>query len=147
MKNFKQFLLLFSLSLMSLVSQAQTKAEPWTETQLMPTSELAALINDPTAKKPLIINIGPQAVIKGSVDVGPGKEKDNIKKLEKMLSKEDKNREVVLYCGCCPLDKCPNIRPAFSLIKEKGFAKAKLLNVPKNIKTNWIDAGHPVNEN
>ena len=146
MKNFKQFLLLFSLSLMSLVSQAQTKAEPWTESQLMPTSELAALINDPTAKKPLIINIGPQAVIKGSVDVGPGKEKDNIKKLEKMLSKEDKNREVVLYCGCCPFDKCPNIRPAFSLIKEKGFAKAKLLNVPKNIKTNWIDAGYPVNE-
>ena len=145
MKNIKHFLLLFSFILLSLSSQAQTKAEPWTESQLMQTKELADIINDPKADKPLIINIGPQAVIKGSVDVGPGKEKDNIKKLEKMLSKEDKNREVVLYCGCCPFDKCPNIRPAFSLIKEKGFAKAKLLDVPKNIKTNWIDPGYPVN--
>ena len=145
MKNIKHFLLLFSFILLSLSSQAQTKAEPWTESQLMQTKELADIINDPKAGKPLIINIGPQAVIKGSVDVGPGKEKDNIKKLEKMLSKEDKNREVVLYCGCCPFDKCPNIRPAFSLIKEKGFAKAKLLDVPKNIKTNWIDPGYPVN--
>ena len=145
MKNIKHFLLLFSFILLSLSSQAQTKAEPWTESQLMQTKELADIINDPKADKPLIINIGPQAVIKGSVDVGPGKEKDNIKKLEKMLSKENKNREVVLYCGCCPFDKCPNIRPAFSLIKEKGFAKAKLLDVPKNIKTNWIDPGYPVN--
>ncbi|MCF0063382.1 rhodanese-like domain-containing protein [Dyadobacter chenwenxiniae] len=145
MKSTKQFLLIFSFILLSLHIQAQTKEEPWTESQLMPTSELAALIENPDAAKPLIINIGPQAVIKGSVDVGPGKEKDNIKKLEKMLSKEKKDREVILYCGCCPFDKCPNIRPAFSLIKEKGFAKAKLLNVPKNIKTNWIDAGYPVN--
>lgn len=145
MKKINQCLLLFSFILLSLSLRAQDKVEPWTASQLMPTSELAALINNPTAKKPLIINIGPQAVIKGSVDVGPGKEKDNLKKLEKMLSKEDKNREVVLYCGCCPFDKCPNIRPAFSLIKEKGFAKAKLLDVPKNIKTNWIDAGYPVN--
>lgn len=146
MKNIKHFLLLFSFILLSLSSQAQTKAEPWTESQLMQTKELADIINDPKADKPLIINIGPQAVIKGSVDVGPGKEKDNIKKLEKMLSKENKNREVVLYCGCCPFDKCPNIRPAFSLIKEKGFTKAKLLDVPKNIKTNWIDPGYPVND-
>lgn len=146
MKNIKHFLLLFCFMLLSLSSQAQTKEEPWTASQLMPTKELADIINNPKVEKPLIINIGPQAVIKGSVDVGPGKEKDNIKKLEKMLSKEDKNREVVLYCGCCPFDKCPNIRPAFSLIKEKGFAKAKLLDVPKNIKTNWIDPGYPVNE-
>ncbi|SKC05046.1 hypothetical protein SAMN05660293_03818 [Dyadobacter psychrophilus] len=145
MKNITKYLLIFSLALLGFASQAQTKAEPWTESQLMQTKELADIINNPKAEKPLIINIGPQAVIKGSVDVGPGKEKDNIKKLEKMLSKENKNREVVLYCGCCPFDKCPNIRPAFSLIKEKGFAKAKLLDVPKNIKTNWIDPGYPVN--
>jgi thiosulfate/3-mercaptopyruvate sulfurtransferase len=137
--------MLFAMVLLGIAAQAQAKEEPWTASQLMSTKTLADLINDPKADKPLIINIGPQAVIKGSVDVGPGKEKDNIKKLEKMLSKEDKNREVVLYCGCCPFDKCPNIRPAFSLIKEKGFARAKLLDVPKNIKTNWIDQGYPVN--
>jgi hypothetical protein len=145
MKFFTKCLMLFAMVVLSMNAHAQAKVEPWTESQLISTKELADIINDPKADKPLIINIGPQAVIKGSVDVGPGQEKDNIKKLDKMLSKEDKNREVVLYCGCCPFEKCPNIRPAFSLIKEKGFAKAKLLDVPKNIKTNWIDPGYPVN--
>lgn len=132
-------LLLFSITL-----HAQVKQEPWTESQLMATQELADKINEPGKDKPLIINIGPQAVIKGSVDVGPGKETDNIKTLDKTLSKVDKNREVVIYCGCCPFEKCPNIRPAFNELKELGFTNAKLLNIPKNIKVDWIDKGYPV---
>ena len=133
------FLLLFSITL-----HEQVKQEPWTESQLMATQDLADRINESGKDKPLIINIGPQAVIKGSVDVGPGKEADNIKMLDKTLSKVDKNKEVVIYCGCCPFEKCPNIRPAFNQLKELGFTNAKLLNIPKNIKVDWIDKGYPV---
>jgi thiosulfate/3-mercaptopyruvate sulfurtransferase len=135
------FLLLFSITV-----QAQVKQEPWTDSQLMPTQELADKINAGDKEKPLVLNIGPQAVIKGSVDVGPGKEKTNISKLDNTLSKVDKKREVVIYCGCCPFDKCPNIRPAFNELKELGFVNAKLLNIPKNIKVDWIDKGYPVNQ-
>ncbi|WP_221393808.1 rhodanese-like domain-containing protein [Dyadobacter sp. NIV53] len=135
------FMLVFSAAV-----QAQTAKEPWTESQLIATQELADQINAPGKPKPLIINIGPQAVIKGSVDVGPGKEKTNIKALEKTLAKSDKNKEVVIYCGCCPFDKCPNIRPAFNQLKDMGFTNARLLNIPKNIKTDWIDKGYPVND-
>jgi len=135
------FLLLFSVTI-----HAQVKQEPWTESQLMATQELADKINEPGKDKPLIINIGPQAVIKGSVDVGPGKENTNIEKLDKTLSKVDKNRQVVIYCGCCPFEKCPNIRPAFNELKELGFTNAKLLNIPRNIKVDWIDKGYPVTE-
>ena len=134
------------LILFSATIQAQTTKEPWTDSQLMPTKELADQINTAGKSQPLIINIGPQAVIKGSVDVGPGKEKTNIKALEKMLAKQDKNKEVVIYCGCCPFEKCPNIRPAFNQLKELGFTHAKLLNIPQNIKVDWIDKGYPVND-
>lgn len=146
MKNrIQQFAFIFLL-LFSITIQAQVKQEPWTDAQLMPTQELADKINTSGKDKPLIINIGPQSVIKGSVDVGPGKEKENISKLEKTLSKVDKKQEVVIYCGCCPFEKCPNIRPAFNELKELGFANAKLLNIPKNIKVDWIDKGYPVNQ-
>jgi thiosulfate/3-mercaptopyruvate sulfurtransferase len=143
MKQITRLLSLIFLVLTSAAIQAQTKTEPWTEAQLKPTQELADEINSGKARQ-LIINIGPQAVIKGSVDVGPGSEKANVKKMEKILAKADKNQEVVLYCGCCPFERCPNVRPAFTALKEQGFTKARLLNIPKNIKTDWIDKGYPV---
>jgi hypothetical protein len=34
---------------------------------------------------------------------------------------------VVIYCGCCPLDKCPNVRPAFTLLKTMGFTNLHVL--------------------
>lgn len=143
MKVNKLILSLIMLMTMSYTAQSQTK-EPWMASQLMPPRQLADRIQQAKTPMPLIVNIGPQAVIKGSVDVGPAGEKPNIKKLETLLSKEDKNREVVLYCGCCPFDRCPNIRPAFTQIKKMGFKKAKLLDIPKNIKTDWIDKDYPV---
>ncbi|TDE13305.1 MULTISPECIES: rhodanese-like domain-containing protein [Dyadobacter] len=132
------------MALSWMTTLAQTTAEPWTDSELKPTKELADQINASGKKKPLIINVGPQAVIPGSLDAGPGSEKDNIKKLEKILSAQDKNREVVIYCGCCPFAKCPNVRPAFKVVKEQGFTQARLLNIPKNIKTDWIDKNYPV---
>jgi len=146
MKKTIQFSAFVFLILLCGFTQAQTKTEPWTDAELKPTQELADQINDAGKQKPLIINIGPQAVIRGSVDVGPGGEKENVKKLEKLLAKQDKNREVVLYCGCCPFERCPNVRPAFTALKQQGFTKARLLNIPKNIKTDWIDKGYPVSK-
>jgi thiosulfate/3-mercaptopyruvate sulfurtransferase len=145
MKNLTQILGFIFTICSTMAIQAQEVTEPWTEAQLKPTQELADQISGSGKAKPTVINIGPQAVIKGSLDAGPGSEKENLKKLEKILSKQDKNHEVVLYCGCCPFAKCPNIRPAFKLIQEKGFTQARLLNIPKNIKTDWIDKGYPVN--
>ncbi|WP_439555546.1 rhodanese-like domain-containing protein [Dyadobacter sp.] len=144
MKKIKQMITVLSLLISFTYVQAQITQEPWSASQLMPPKKLADRIQQAQAPMPLIVNIGPQAVIKGSVDVGPAGEKPNIKKLETFLSKEDKNREVVLYCGCCPFDRCPNIRPAFTQIKKMGFKKAKLLDIPKNIKTDWIDKDYPV---
>lgn len=144
MKRSTQILSFIFLLLSTLTLRAQTATEPWTASELKPTRELADQINDSGKKKPLIINVGPQAVIPDSKDAGPGSEKDNIKKLEKILAGQDKNQEVVIYCGCCPFEKCPNVRPAFRALKDQGFKQAKLLNIPKNIKTDWIDKGYPV---
>ncbi|WP_031529063.1 hypothetical protein [Dyadobacter crusticola] len=126
-------------------AQAQVTKEPWTTAELKSTEELAKQINDPSAEKPVIINVGPQPVIKGSLDAGAAHEHGNIDQLKSLLAKQDKNQEVVLYCGCCPFEKCPNIRPAFTAAKEQNFKKARLLDIPKNIKTDWIDKGYPVN--
>jgi thiosulfate/3-mercaptopyruvate sulfurtransferase len=117
--------------------------EPWTEEQLMPPAELAAVIKNPAVKKPVIICIGPGALIKGSINTGPAKEKENLEKLRKELDRLPKDSDIVIYCGCCPFDHCPNIRPAFKLLNEMKFTNSHLLNIEHNIRTDWVDKGYP----
>jgi hypothetical protein len=52
-------------------------------------------------------------------------------------------RPAVVYCGCCPYEHCPNVRPAVAVLKEMKFTNFKLLNLEKNIKTDWLDKGFP----
>lgn len=117
--------------------------EPWKAGQLMAPADLASIINDPNAPKPFVYSIGPGAIIKNSLEMGPAKEKKNLLKLKHELSKLSRDAAVVIYCGCCPFKDCPNIRPAFNLLNKMKFTHHKLLNLPKNIKVDWIDKGYP----
>jgi hypothetical protein len=125
---------------------AQQGKEVWTSNQLLEPATLASSITKGETKNLLIVSVGPDATIKGSVEMGPAHEAANLKKLESYLKNVSKDKEVIIYCGCCPFERCPNIRPAFKLLKEMGFKDAKLLNLPKNIKTDWLDKNYPVNE-
>jgi thiosulfate/3-mercaptopyruvate sulfurtransferase len=121
--------------------------EPWRSDQLMDPGELARIISDPLAHQPVLLSIGPAAVIKNSIDIGPTQDKANLEKLRVELDKLSRTSDVVIYCGCCPFKNCPNVRPAFSLMNEMKFERHKLLNLSRNIKVDWIDKGYPVNEN
>lgn len=118
--------------------------DPWTKEQLMPPADLAALINGGKAADVHVFNIGPAGSIKGSVEIGDGKNPANIAKLKAQLDKLPKDAQVVVYCGCCPFKNCPNVRPAMALLNEMKFSNGKLLNLPENLKTDWIDHGYPM---
>jgi hypothetical protein len=120
--------------------------EPWRIDQLMEPADLAQLINDPKMAQPILFSIGPSAVIKNSIDIGAVNDKVNWEKLRLELGKLSPDAQVVIYCGCCPFNHCPNIRPAFNLMNEMKFKNHKLLNLTKNIKVNWIDKDYPVND-
>ena len=127
------------------ITLAQTK-DPWNNSQLMQPGELAGKIAAHQTKDLLVLSVGPEALIKGSVDIGPAHEPANLQKLKEYLKDIKKDKEVVIYCGCCPFDKCPNVRPAFQALTEMGFKNARLLNLSKNIKADWIDKKYPVTE-
>jgi len=122
------------------------QTEPWTPAQLMEPADLAARMGHPAGASPLVICVGPSGLIKGSVETGPAKDKQNLEKLKDLLAKEDRNREIVIYCGCCPFVHCPNIRPAFTLLNEMHFTHTRLLNLTHNIKVDWMDHGYPMKE-
>lgn len=138
-------LLLFT-GLMALMSFHGQQKEPWTAEQLMEPADLAAILGNPQLRHPLVISVAPAAVIRNSLDIGPGGDSVNLQKLRDHLQNTAKGADIVIYCGCCPFDKCPNIRPAFSLLNKMQFKNHKLLNITQNLKVNWIDRGYPVNE-
>lgn len=136
------FLTLFtSIIILRCVAQS---GEPWSAKELIEPAALANMIKDSKAEKPLIYNIGPLAGIKGSIAIGPTRDPANMGKLRKAVTSVPKDKMVVIYCGCCPFRNCPNIRPAFALLKEQGFKNARLLNLSQNLKVDWTDYGYPM---
>ena len=121
-------------------------AEPWTTQQLINPADLAKTLNNPSAPQPIVYSVGMQAIIKNSIEIGPAMMKENLNNLKAKLEKLPKNSNIVIYCGCCPFERCPNVRPAMELLKTMQFANYKLLNLPQNIKVDWIDHGYTLSE-
>ncbi|GAC1304417.1 MAG: hypothetical protein NVSMB24_11770 [Mucilaginibacter sp.] len=119
-------------------------SNPWMLNQLMEPNELAAVINSPHTGKPVIFNIGAVEDIKDAKHIGAVSKTETLKSFKKALYGLPKDTKIVIYCGCCPFAKCPNIRPAFSMLTGLGFTNIKLLNLPVNLKTNWRDKGYPM---
>lgn len=143
------FSVIVSLTVIALTvsgSKNEIGDEPWSSAQLLPPADLARIINDQKAKQPLIYSIGPGALINGSIDIGPVKEKENLDKFREKLSNLPKDVFIVIYCGCCPFEHCPNIRPGFRLLNEMKFTNHKLLNLDHNIRIDWINKGYPTKQ-
>jgi rhodanese-related sulfurtransferase len=119
--------------------------ENWTSDQLMDPAKLASEINAKN-ELPMIINVGPAPTIPNSTDIGSTKEKSGQKLLESKLKGVAKDKRIVIYCGCCPFEHCPNVRPAIAILKKMNFTNYYLLNLPHNIKTDWIDKGYPTSK-
>jgi hypothetical protein len=144
MKSYRPFTLLLIIFVLSKTAIGQNP-ENWTAKQLMEPADLAEKISK-NKDVPIIFCVGPGAPIPHSINIGMGKEKENIDKLKKELSGLPADSKVVIYCGCCPFDHCPNVRPAIDALKEMKFTDYRLLNLSRNIKTDWIDKGYPVNK-
>lgn len=155
MKNISLIIILsfFILNITSSISRAQTTPvamsalgvnDPWTDNQLLEPSVLARDLNNKGTQIPMIFNIGAVEDIKNAKHIGVLSINKNLEKLRGVVAILPKGTAIVIYCGCCPFNKCPNIRPAFVELKKLGFTNFKLLNLPFNLQTNWIAKGYPL---
>jgi rhodanese-related sulfurtransferase len=67
-----------------------------------------------------------------------------MEKLRARAASLPKDSPVVIYCGCCPWDHCPNIRPAFAELKKEGFTKVRVLYLATSFGLDWKEKGLPV---
>ena len=145
--NFALFIaLLLLFAGTAILANAQT-TDPWKPDQLMEPQVLVNLINsDKGNSAPVILNIGSVGTIKGAIDIGPASEADGIAELKKQFKNIPKSKLVVVYCGCCPLFKCPNVRPAFRLLAAEGYTNIRVLNLKTNLQTDWVNKKYPMDE-
>lgn len=123
-------------------------ADPWTRAELMQSVELAKRITGREPGLRIICVTFPvlyrQRHIRGALLAGPGSKPDGIAALQAVLRDIDKAATVILYCGCCPMPHCPNIRPAFREAEQSGFRDVRVLNLPTSLHTDWVSKGYPV---
>lgn len=117
--------------------------------QLLQPAELAQMLRTSAGEKPLILQVGAhvlyaQAHIPGSEYVGAAGQESGLQALRDRLKSVPRDRLVVIYCGCCPWSRCPNIRPAYRQLRALGFTRLKVLYLADDLGTNWVAQGYPI---
>jgi rhodanese-related sulfurtransferase len=126
---------------------SQNTSDPWQKNELLETAPFAHELQT-TKKQPIIISVAfPNLYhanhILHAIDAGPGSKPEGIEALKKAVANVPKDADIVVYCGCCPMVKCPNIRPAYRTLKELGFTHVRVLSVPTNMHDDWYTKGYP----
>ena len=117
--------------------------------RLIQANELVNILKAPKGEKPLIIQVGSrvlytQAHIPGSEYVGPASSPEGLQQLRKRVQSLPRKKFIVLYCGCCPWNHCPTVKPADDALQAMGFTNVKVLYIAGNFGFDWVDKGYPV---
>jgi len=144
--------LVFASFLLSQMGTATAEPKPATSIpagdQMQP-ADLAAILANKIAPKPLILQVGfqtlyAQAHIPDSEYVGAASEDAGLKRLHIRVAKLSKDTLIIIYCGCCPWSHCPNIAAAYDALQGLGFSQVKALYIADNFGDDWVHRGFPV---
>ena len=128
-------------------THAQNWPTPWTAAQTVQAADLAQeLTKSKTA--PTVVFVGYQRLysaghIKGAQYHGSGGSTEGLGQLKSWASSLPRSSNLVIYCGCCPMEHCPNVRPAFAALREMGFSKVRVLILPVSFEVDWAEKGLP----
>lgn len=122
--------------------------DPWAQSQMIQPAALAQLLQG-NGSKPTVISVAFPALyrqrhIRNALAAGPTSKPEGLALLMRTVAAIPKDRDLVIYCGCCPMEHCPNVRPAYSELKNLGFRNVKVLQLRTNLHTDWTEKGYPV---
>jgi len=132
----------------------QKKAtEPWVDAQVLHAAdlvrELGATKDGSAPSSPVVIYVGFRTLfegghVPGATFHGTASKEEGLAELKKWLATLPKSANVVVYCGCCPFDRCPNIRPAYTALRDMGFTNVRVLVLPTSFAADWVEKGYPM---
>lgn len=120
------------------------KRIPWSQDELKDVDKFAAEMKLGGTNDILILNIGSVDDIKDAIHIGPVALEENQKKLANYLTQISKDKAIMIYCGCCPTDVCPNVKKAYHSLKTLGYTNFEILNLKANLDDDWTSKGYPM---
>ena len=154
-------ILLFSVAVAMLLAPAlrsnqsgsakqEKEADPWTSADTIQSADLVyELAGAKGANSPTIVYVGFRTLFEGGhvPDAsfhGTTSKEEGLAELKKWLATLPRSANLVIYCGCCPFDRCPNIRPAYKAVHEMGFTHVRVLVLPTSFAVDWVEKGYPM---
>lgn len=122
---------------------------PWAAAQTVQPAALARELAENNGTPPTIIYVGFHTLfagghIPGASFHGSASTEAGLAELKKWAESLPRSANLVVYCGCCPFERCPNIGPAFTALNGMGFRNLRVLVLPTNFATDWADKGFPI---
>jgi thiosulfate/3-mercaptopyruvate sulfurtransferase len=131
------------------VNQEKT-ADPWTRAQVLEAADLVReLGNSKGGTAPAIVYVGFRTLFAGghvprASFHGTASKEEGLRELRKWAGALPRSTNLVIYCGCCPFDHCPNIRPAYTAVDDLGFTHVRVLVLPTSFAADWVEKGYPI---
>jgi hypothetical protein len=64
--------------------------------------------------------------------------REDLGRLSDRVNKLPRKTSIILCCGCCRWNHCPNISPAYEAIARMGFTNIKVLCIANNFGTDCV---------
>jgi hypothetical protein len=125
---------------------SEDSSTAWKQSELIEPSALAKALD--STDSPYVVCVSDSVPYRSrhiahAIFAGPGDKPEGIELLKAAASVFSKDEIIVIYCGCCPLNKCPNVRPAYTALKESGFRHVRVLDVMTDMESEWYRRGYP----
>jgi 3-mercaptopyruvate sulfurtransferase SseA len=126
---------------------AATPPVPWPESAVVPPK---ALVRQIQAKDgPFVLQVSYDDLyrdghVPGSRHAGPGETKAGQAMIRKLVKDLPRDREIVIYCGCCPYKECANLLPVYGMMRKMGFRKLRVLQLDNDFAIDWMRRGLPL---
>ena len=114
---------------------------------IMQPKQLNDMLEKPGHETAIILQVGShllfaEAHVPGSEYAGPGSQLAGLELLRTRVASVPKEKLIILYCGCCPWGRCPNVGPAYRQLHDLGFTNVKVVYMASNFGDDWVAKGY-----
>jgi thiosulfate/3-mercaptopyruvate sulfurtransferase len=138
------FLILLGLAAPAAAQSGSAPSIP--QAALIEPAALAAQLKK--GETPVLLQVGfrvmyDEAHIPGSLYAGPTGKDEGVALLKQAVASLDREKPLVIFCGCCPWARCPNVANAWKTLTALGFTNLKVLHIADNFGADWAEKGYP----
>jgi thiosulfate/3-mercaptopyruvate sulfurtransferase len=125
-------------------------ADPWPSSAVLEAADLVHDFAGPKgANSPTMVYVGFRTLFEGghvpaASFHGTASKEEGLAELKKWIAAVPRSANLVIYCGCCPFDRCPNVRPAYKTLHEMGFTHLRVLLLRTSFAADWVEKGYPI---